>query len=69
MTLRGVDDGLTIDDVAVTVCEVPTDAPEPDGTLAWDATTVVLVEAVAAGCRGMDVRQPGVRHSCRPHAA
>ncbi len=29
----------------VSVYAVPTDAPESDGTLAWDATTMVLVEA------------------------
>ncbi len=32
---------------------VPTDAPEADGTLAWDETTMVLVTARAAGERGM----------------
>jgi L-alanine-DL-glutamate epimerase-like enolase superfamily enzyme len=31
---------------------VPTDAPEADGTLAWDSTTLVLVQAVAAGTVG-----------------
>jgi hypothetical protein len=24
---------------------VPTDMPEPDGTIAWDSTTLVLVES------------------------
>jgi L-alanine-DL-glutamate epimerase-like enolase superfamily enzyme len=32
---------------------VPTDAPEADGTLSWDATTVVVAEAGAAGCTGV----------------
>lgn len=32
---------------------IPTDAPESDGTLAWDATTAVVVEAHAAGARGL----------------
>ena len=32
---------------------IPTDAPEADGTLRWDATTVVLAEAHAAGCTGL----------------
>ncbi|GHF59373.1 mandelate racemase [Streptomyces mashuensis] len=31
----------------------PTDAPEADGTLAWDATTLVLAEARAAGRAGL----------------
>jgi L-alanine-DL-glutamate epimerase-like enolase superfamily enzyme len=32
---------------------VPTDAPESDGTLAWDSTTVVVVEAVCGRTRGI----------------
>ncbi len=32
---------------------VPTDAPEADGTLGWDATTVVVVEAHAGGHTGV----------------
>ena len=32
---------------------IPTDAPESDGTLSWDSTTVVVVEAVAGGKRGL----------------
>lgn len=33
---------------------IPTDRPEADGTLAWDATTIVVVEAIAAeGRRGL----------------
>lgn len=32
---------------------IPTDAPESDGTLDWDSTTVVVVEAVADGRRGL----------------
>ncbi|MFG2052574.1 enolase C-terminal domain-like protein [Micromonospora sp. NPDC048930] len=32
---------------------VPTDAPEGDGTLAWDATTLVLVRAEADGHAGL----------------
>ncbi|MEV8592899.1 enolase C-terminal domain-like protein [Streptomyces sp. NPDC052012] len=33
---------------AVSVYTVPTDAPEADGTLAWDSTTVVIAEVTAA---------------------
>jgi L-alanine-DL-glutamate epimerase-like enolase superfamily enzyme len=33
--------------------EVPTDAPESDGTLEWNATTLVLVEIDAGGKRGI----------------
>jgi L-alanine-DL-glutamate epimerase-like enolase superfamily enzyme len=32
---------------------VPTDRPEADGTLSWDATTLVLVEAEAGGETGL----------------
>ena len=32
---------------------VPTDAPEADGTFAWDKTTLVLVEAEAGGKTGL----------------
>lgn len=37
----------------VSVYTVPTDAPESDGTLAWDATTLVLVQIEAGGCNGL----------------
>jgi L-alanine-DL-glutamate epimerase-like enolase superfamily enzyme len=33
--------------------KVPTDAPESDGTLEWDSTTLVLVEIEAGGKRGI----------------
>lgn len=32
---------------------IPTDSPESDGTLAWDATTIVVVEARAGGNTGI----------------
>jgi L-alanine-DL-glutamate epimerase-like enolase superfamily enzyme len=35
------------------VFTVPTDAPEADGTLSWDATTVVVAEARASGQTGV----------------
>src|SRR3954468_7494347 len=38
--------------VRVSAFRFPTDAPEADGTIAWDATTMVLVEVEAAGQRG-----------------
>jgi L-alanine-DL-glutamate epimerase-like enolase superfamily enzyme len=43
----------TVDDLRVRVCTVPTDAPESDGTLAWDSTTIVLVEARAGATTGL----------------
>jgi L-alanine-DL-glutamate epimerase-like enolase superfamily enzyme len=37
----------------VHACTIPTDAPESDGTLEWDSTTIVLVEAHAGGEAGL----------------
>jgi L-alanine-DL-glutamate epimerase-like enolase superfamily enzyme len=42
-----------VDAVRASVWRVPTDAPEADGTLAWNATTVVLVEVGGAGETGL----------------
>ena len=38
---------MKIDRLETHVYRVPTDLPEADGTIAWDATTMVLVEAMA----------------------
>ncbi len=36
------------------VYRIPTDLPEADGTIAWDATTMLVVEAIAtSGARGL----------------
>src|ERR1700744_3987738 len=48
---------ITALDVATYV--IPTDAPEADGTLAWDKTTMVLVNAAAGGERGTGWRYTG----------
>ena len=40
---------IPIERVEVSAYQIPTDAPEADGTYAWDATTLVLVEATAGG--------------------
>ena len=42
-----------IERVEVSAYKVPTDAPESDGTIAWDHTTLVLVEATAGGQTGL----------------
>lgn len=42
-----------IDRVDVSAFRVPTDGPESDGTLAWDETTLVLVEASGGGRTGI----------------
>lgn len=43
----------TIDSVTAAAYTIPTDAPESDGTLEWDSTTLVLVQASAAGEHGI----------------
>jgi L-alanine-DL-glutamate epimerase-like enolase superfamily enzyme len=42
-----------IDSIEAGVYTIPTDAPEADGTLSWDSTTMVLVQARAAGTTGI----------------
>ncbi len=44
---------LRIERVEVSAFTIPTDAPESDGTLAWDSTTMVLVEIASGGCVGI----------------
>lgn len=39
--------------VAVSVYRIPTEAPESDGTFAWDSTTLVLTEVAAGGQTGI----------------
>ena len=45
--------GARVERLAVRVFTIPVDAPESDGTLAWDSTTLVLVQAEAGGCVGI----------------
>ncbi len=42
-------DGPTVEDIGAAVYVIPTDAPEADGTLTWNETTMVLVTARAGG--------------------
>ncbi|CCF82966.1 enolase C-terminal domain-like protein [Nitrolancea hollandica] len=44
---------VPIEQVDVSAYTIPTDFPESDGTLAWDSTTMVLVEITAGGKRGV----------------
>jgi L-alanine-DL-glutamate epimerase-like enolase superfamily enzyme len=48
---RGGDSPIT--DVRAAAFRVPTERPESDGTLAWDAVTVVIAEADAGGWTGI----------------
>jgi L-alanine-DL-glutamate epimerase-like enolase superfamily enzyme len=45
--------GPPVDAVRVSTYAVPTDAPESDGTLEWDRTTLVLVELSGGGMTGL----------------
>ena len=44
---------VPIDRIEVSSYTVPTDSPESDGTLEWDSTTMVLVEASGGGEKGL----------------
>lgn len=45
--------GARVGPIETTVHTVATDAPEADGTLSWDSTTIVLVRASAGGRTGI----------------
>jgi len=47
------DQQVAIDRLDVSAYIIPTDFPESDGTLTWDKTTLVLVEATAGGTQGL----------------
>jgi L-alanine-DL-glutamate epimerase-like enolase superfamily enzyme len=49
----GSGDAPLIEQVRAEVYVIPTDAPEADGTLAWDKTTMVLVTVRAGGLDGI----------------
>ena len=42
-----------IDRVEATAYTVPTDAPEADGTIRWDATTIVIAEVRCGDYEGL----------------
>jgi len=42
-----------VERVQVAAFRIPTDAPEADGTLEWESTTLVVVEVAAGGRRGL----------------
>jgi L-alanine-DL-glutamate epimerase-like enolase superfamily enzyme len=43
----------TVEQVRVSVYRIPTDRPESDGTLEWDATTLVVAECAAGRQKGL----------------
>lgn len=40
---------VPVETIRAAAYRIPTDAPEADGTLAWDSTTLILVQVAAAG--------------------
>jgi L-alanine-DL-glutamate epimerase-like enolase superfamily enzyme len=44
---------VSVESIGVSAYTVPTDAPESDGTLSWDSTTMILVEVSGGGERGL----------------
>jgi len=44
---------VAVERLDVSAYELPTDEPESDGTLEWDSTTIVVVEARAGGKIGL----------------
>src|SRR6185437_723196 len=46
-------DIVLINDLKVSVYTVPTDAPEADGTIEWNSTTMVLVEIEGGNKKGI----------------
>jgi len=49
--LRGAE--VAVERLDVRAYTIPTDAPEADGTLSWDATTIVVVRAYAGDAQGL----------------
>ncbi len=48
-----MESSLKIERIQVSVYTVPTETPESDGTFQWDKTSLVLVEVVAGGVKGI----------------
>jgi L-alanine-DL-glutamate epimerase-like enolase superfamily enzyme len=48
-----VREAVPIARLEVSAYTIPTDAPEADGTFAWEETTIVVVEPEAGGVRGL----------------
>jgi L-alanine-DL-glutamate epimerase-like enolase superfamily enzyme len=57
---RAIDVDVPVESLEVSAYAVPTDAPEADGTIAWNKTTMVVAEPVAAGVRGLGWSYTGV---------
>ena len=51
--------GVSIDSMRAQAFEIPTDKPEADGTIAWNSTTLVLVEISGGGETGIGYTYSG----------
>ena len=49
---------VPIEKIDVSHYVIPTDFPESDGTLAWDSTTLVVVDVTAGTDLGRGIRMP-----------
>ncbi len=52
-------DGALVDSVTVDAYQVPTPSPESDGTLEWDATSIIVVEVWCGGTVGLGYAYSG----------
>jgi L-alanine-DL-glutamate epimerase-like enolase superfamily enzyme len=50
---------IPVESIQVSSYTIPTDSPESDGTISWDHTTIVIVEARAAGRYGIGYTYAG----------
>jgi hypothetical protein len=57
MSATAVRAQVPVEQLEVGAYTIPTDAPEADGTLAWDATTIVIVHAHGAGECGLGYKK------------
>jgi L-alanine-DL-glutamate epimerase-like enolase superfamily enzyme len=53
-----------IDHVSAAAYTIPTDAPESDGTLEWDSTTLVVAWVAACGVRGVGYTYADTATAC-----
>lgn len=56
--------GALIERLTVSAYRVPTEVPESDGTLAWDSTTLVIVQITAANETGLGYTYADVATAC-----
>lgn len=50
---------ILVDDIHVSVFRIPCETPESDATLVWDSTTIIVVEAMGGGAKGLGYAYTG----------